>query len=278
MNLESQLARELVHGHPDRAAAVLERLPAVAVVPLLAAVPPADGAALLGCLPPQDGAALLEASTEERAARLLDALPLDTASRIARRIGAERRSTVFARLSPETAGTLRTLLAFPENTAGALMDPSVLALPGDLTVREARRRVREASRYAQYNLYVVDREQRLAGVLNLRELLRARPRATLADVMVRDPARLEAHADRAAILGHPLWRDVRALPVVDERGGYLGAIRYHVVRELEEELLGKGVPEVPTAEALGELFAAGAAGVFEALTAPGGDRADREEE
>jgi len=48
-------------------------------------------------------------------------------------------------------------------------------------------------------------------------------------------------------------------------------VRYRTPRELEEELLRGDSGDRDTAEALGELFAAGAAGLLDAL-APGGRR------
>ena len=44
-----------------------------------------------------------------------------------------------------------------------------------------------------------------------------------------------AHATRETIVSHPRWRDVHALPVTDDAGRLLGAIRYGTFRRLEEE-------------------------------------------
>lgn len=269
MSLETQLAHDLARRHPQRAAAVLDGLPVDEVTRFVSALPPRDSAALLERMAPHGAAAVLEALAGSLSAGILEALDLDVAARLARRLDEEPRRTVLEHVSPAVARTLGTLLRFPENTAGALMDPGVLALPDDLPVRDALRRVREASEYAQYNLYVVDREQRLVGVLNLRELLHARPRDRLVEVMIREPMRFEAHADLATIVHHPAWRDMRAVPVVDAQGGYLGAVRYRVVRQIEDKLLGRHVhDEGPTSEALGQVFAAGISGLVDALTGP----------
>ncbi len=151
------------------------------------------------------------------------------------------------------------------------MDPEVLALPSDLTARSALQRVREAASFARYNLYVVDREQRLVGVLNLRELLRARAGDLLSELMVRDPMRITAAADRATLLAHPAWQRVASLPVVDDDGRYLGAVRYRTLRELENEILPKRRDD-DTGAALGTLLTVGAAAVLEAIR--GADRED----
>ena len=46
---------------------------------------------------------------------------------------------------------------------------------------------------------------------------------------------LAATADRDAILAHPSWNDVHALPVVDAGGRFLGIVRHETLRRLESE-------------------------------------------
>jgi magnesium transporter len=177
------------------------------------------------------------------------------------------REEVLAALPDRRSRALISLLRFPDGTAGALMDPEVLALPHDLTAREALARIREAAGNARYNVYVVDREQMLVGVINLHELLMARPGDRLSSLMQTSVHRLPARADRHAIVSNPGWQEVHALPVVDERGVYLGAIRYRTLRLLEEQLRGSRSTDDATARALGGLLRAGASAVVEAMVA-----------
>jgi CBS domain-containing protein len=84
-----------------------------------------------------------------------------------------------------------------------------------------------------YYLYVVDRTGRLVGVLNLRELMLAPGDATLGAVMRPATARLTALDGVGAVVVHPGWRALHALPVVDAGGRFVGAIRYETIRRLE---------------------------------------------
>ena len=272
MNLEHSLAAKLIREHPERAAGVLERLGMQEAKRVLSKAPAREAAPVLQRMSPQFAAAVLETFDTEPTARMLEALPLDVASRLARRLPPERVAAALEILGARPARALRSLLRFPEASAGALMDPDVLALPGDLTAKEALDRIREMPDFARYNVYVVDQEERLTGVVNIRELLIARPRSRLADLMIRDPLRLDALADRSVVVGHPGWKEVHSLPVVDEQGGYLGAVRYRTLRALEEELLGGTVRDGNPREALGQLFSAGVGGVLDALTNVGTPR------
>jgi hypothetical protein len=58
-------------------------------------------------------------------------------------------------------------------------------------------------------------------------------------------------------------------------GRYLGAIRYRTLRALEEDLFAQRAADANSAGALGQLFAAGAAGLLEALAGSGGAEGER---
>src|SRR5262249_3442196 len=82
-----------------------------------------------------------------------------------------RRDAALMSLPEDAARGLRTLVAYPPETAGGIMDPQVVSLAVDLTVREAVDLMRRAPRQSLYYLYVTDRAGVLHGVLSLRDLL-----------------------------------------------------------------------------------------------------------
>ncbi|MGH7581111.1 MAG: CBS domain-containing protein, partial [Gemmatimonadales bacterium] len=180
-----------------------------------------------------------------------------------------RRDAVLTRLPAAVEAPLRRLLAYGPYTAGALADPLVLALPEDLTVTEAQNRLRGRRGHLFYYLYVVGRDQRLAGVLDLAELMAARPKDTLAAAMRRDPIRLETDTAFANLAAHPAWQELDALPVVDSEGRLVGAIRHMAVRRLEAELGLRARSEsvLATLVGLSELYWAGLAGMFPRVAA-----------
>jgi magnesium transporter len=117
-----------------------------------------------------------------------------------------------------------------------------------------------------FNIYVVDRERMLVGVLNLRELLMAPPASSLQEVMKSTTYRIGVELDRRAIIAHPGWREVHSLPVVDARGRFLGALRHRTLKRLELELASKQDARAQTVAALGDLFWTGVAGILDAVT------------
>lgn len=276
MDLRRTLAIEFAKAHPDRAAAVLESMGGEDAAAFLGSVPAPMAAAVLHRVTAHPAGASLARLPAEDAARIVSELPVEVASGYLRRTPADVRAAILAAVPARFARSLQVLLRFREGTAGALMDPHVLALPEDLSVREALDRVRKSAAHARYNIYVVDRDDRLVGVLNLRELLSGRPRARLSTLMKRDVIRLGADADRRAILHHPGWREVHSLPVVDADGRYLGAVRYRTLRRLESELVEPAAQGSVTSRALGDLFWTGVSGLIDAVAgAPTAGPADR---
>lgn len=268
MDTDRVLSQSFVEAHPTDAAAILERLKPQETAAYLDLLPTRECALVLECMVSPYAAECLVHLSPQRFALAIEALPLDTAAALLRRLEPAPQERLLNQAPPDVANLLRRLLRYPEASAGALMDPRTLALPEDITAHEGLMRVRRAPRHALYYLYVVDRQQKLVGVLNLRELMLATPRALLASVMQREVATIPASADRLVILEHPAWRDVHALPVVDDHGILLGVLRYETLRELE----GKSQADTAAAGAistvlnLGELCWVALAGVLTDLS------------
>ena len=265
MDLEAHLLARFVLAHPTEAARLLELKPASEVALVLGGIPSDASTALLSWLNPLAAASSLELVDVQRAARDLSATRLDAAGAILRAMRPGPRSAVLEALRPEVRQALTHMLRYSEGTAGALMDPEVLSVDENASAGEALERLRRSPQHALYYVYVVDSAQRLVGVVNLRELLEARPEQPLGLQAIRSVESLPARASSESILAHPAWRRFHALPVIEPDGRFLGVIRYELVRELEGRFLDTGFEDygAETASALGEVYALGLRGLFE---------------
>ncbi|HEX6323889.1 MAG TPA: CBS domain-containing protein [Vicinamibacterales bacterium] len=268
MTLETQLARAFLETHPRDAALALERMPPSERAGVVRAAPAAAAAALseMVAAPAAECLALLD---PQEAAPALDRLEPDIAVALLRRMDAPIAERLVAGLPEARQEPLRRVLAYPEGTAGALMDPMALALPADISVGEARVRLRREARGLLSYLFVVEREGTLAGVLDITELMRARAREGLRGVMHAPVEHVPAWTPAAAVRMHPAWRSFHALPVTDDQGRLAGVIRYRTLRRLEREAdaAGGAQPVGVTVGALGELFHLGLAGIVEGVAA-----------
>jgi magnesium transporter len=274
MDLRQSLTRTFANAYPGEAAGVLEHRPAEEVAGVLSVLPPDVAASVLERVAPVAAARVVERFQAGDAAAIFARLKLDAALSLLRNVKQECREEILEVLPKEHADAVSVVIAFSPGTAGALMDPRLLALPSDLKVEDAVKAVRREAASAHYNLYVIDRGRVLVGVLNLHELMYADPRNRLEEIMKPPIYRLEAGDNRHKIISHPGWRQVHSLPVVDREGHFLGAIRYRVFRRLEAEIRGEDtVQEVKTAQALGDLFGTGLGGLIDVISSvvsPGG--------
>ena len=272
METDRLVSEAYLEHHPTEAARTVEALPAAAITAFLSECAPDRVAPVVTAMDPTLAARALDEMDAEIAAPLVEALPAHAASVLLRRLPPAVRDSIVGRLSPRAGARLRRLLRYAAGSAGALLDPAVLTLPPDLTIREALQRVRDADAHVHYYLFVVDRRGSLLGVVSLRELLGAASDVLIGAMAHRTVATLPATADREVIVAHPSWSDLHALPVVDAAGRFLGIVRHETLRQLESEAPGTplGSATVAAALDLGEVaWSAGAALLGEVLASVG---------
>ena len=278
MGPDERLASAFAETHPVDAARVLERVDPRDAAAVLTALPPRVAGEVLRLLGPAAIAGCTAELTDHVLTGIAAELPIDAAVTTLRSVPRERQEAVFAGLPDALGGALRRLLSYAPDTAGALADPRVLALPDDITVGEAQKQVRASDRRLAYYLYVVARDQRLVGVLDVTTLMAARPKETLLNLMHRDPVRLEAHVSLATVAVHPAWRDFDVLPVVGTNDTLLGVIRHKVVRQTEaSRQRARSDSMVATVVGLSELYWAGLSGMLTSLSARPAPQDQREE-
>jgi magnesium transporter len=229
------LSTAFLDSHPGEAARVLEGLSSVDAAELLAEVGPGISGRVLGEMIAAAAGDVMAALPTDKAAALLTRLELPTATKILRTLEPRARLAILHAASSDIAEPLRRLLAYPEGTAGAVMDPRAVVVAADVSVRDTIDRLRHASGNVLYYLYVVDRDDKLVGVVNIRELMLAPAADSIGAVARKQVARLLPEASHATIIAHPKWRDVHAMPVADAAGTFLGAVRYGTFRRLEAE-------------------------------------------
>ena len=262
MDVEQLLVREFLSSHSEEAARLLEQLPLDQAVAVLNEAPVAAARSLSG-MAAHLAVRCLEKLETAKGCALIEALPAAAATVFLRRMEPQKREALLGGIAADARERLGTLLLYPEETAGAIMDPLTATLPGDIPVEEARGRLREFPAHLYYYVYVVNRDQTLSGVVGLRELFMADGEDLVRSVMKPKVMNISDHDPLAAVLAHPGWRDFHALPVVSDDGVFRGMIRHRTVRRLAEaEQAEHGPPALETLFALGELYWTGMVELF----------------
>jgi magnesium transporter len=138
---------------------------------------------------------------------------------------------------------IRTLLSYPEQSAGALMNTEYASVPSDITAGEAisRLRMQAPNNEMIYYIYVLGPERHLLGFISLRTLILARPSTMVNDLMESDILSVRVDDDQEEVAKKMARYDFLAIPVVDESGKLVGIITHDdmvdvVVEEATEDV------------------------------------------
>jgi magnesium transporter len=172
-----------------------------------------------------------------QAASILDEMDPDDATDVIERMEAYQASDILVAMGPVEAAAVRDLLVYPADTAGGRMTPQFVSISPDLRADEAvalLRRVAQEAETLNY-VYVTDAQDRLLGVVSMRNLVLSRPDVPLSDLMVADVISIEAEADQEEAARLLNRYNLFALPVVDADNHLLGIITADDIAQVVQE-------------------------------------------
>ena len=231
----AKVVQSLLSSEPTAVAQAVERLSPEEAEEVLRDLPADELAGVMERLESLTAAQVLERLNAETRAAAFAKMPPRIAALLLRRLTETSQAETLQHASPEASAQLREALQYPPETAGGIMEPLATTLFSDLTVEQAVNVVRAAPRDTVFYLYVIDRERKLFGVLNTRELLLAMPHARIADLAHRDVVSVPVLLDREEVAHVMRERHFLALPVVGDDGRLLGVVSHEQVVETVEE-------------------------------------------
>jgi len=145
-----------------------------------------------------------------------------------------RRSSITAAASAEIGRQWQTNQQFETGSVGRLMEPAYASFAPATTVGEATEMLRPLvkSAFITYG-YVVDTDQKLLGIITMRDLLFADNATALSDVMLRDVFTLSPTLAISDAMRKTLHRHYPVYPVCDDAGRLLGLVRGQMIFEAE---------------------------------------------
>lgn len=222
------------------ALALLEDLTPTELSRLFAILGDESLAMLLSRLDDRDAARILARMTASQAADILEEIDPDDATDIFAEVeqaDPTTAGTILVEMEPDEAAEIRDLMAYPADTAGGIMTPAFVAVFPDLRADETVRALRKVAEEAETinYVYVVDREEKLRGVLSLHRLVLSRPDRPVGELMESDVIDVPVDADQEVAARLLTEHDLLALPVVDPDGRLIGIITQDDVADILEE-------------------------------------------
>lgn len=223
---------------------------------------PADLAEIIEDLDEEERISILENLDEDVAAETLAEVESETQLQIIETLDAETASEIIEEMDPDEAADLlqdmdqtkarailehmdlddssdvRKLLEHREDTAGGLMTTEYAAIFADFTVADAMKHLRLVAADIEliYYMYVIDIDEKLIGVISIRDLLSANPHQKVTEIMDDDLVAVYTDTEQEEVANLISKYDYMAVPVINHQQQIVGVITVDdVVDVIEEE-------------------------------------------
>ena len=244
----AQVRQLLEEGRRAEAAALIEPLLPPDQVEIFEQLPMHYQTRLIKVLAVNEAANIFEFLDDDEAALLAENLDIDSLIRVLNEMEPDEAADLLGDLGPELreqslelitdASDIKTLLRYPDDTAGGLMTLDYYAFPEDTAVGEVFNYIRSQPIRDEEIPFVfaVDFGGTLKGIVRLSDLIRAHPEQYLSLIMNTQFISIEAMQDQEVASQLLNKYDLLALPVVDEKERMVGVITIDdAIEALEEE-------------------------------------------
>lgn len=241
---DADAARALVEPlHPADVADLLELTPEDRRAGVAAALGDIVGAEVLSELNDYVRDTVVEALEPEQLAELAAELDTDDAVAIIEDLDEEDQQAVLDAMEPEDRAAIESALAYPEETAGRLMQRDLVAVPEHWTVGQTIDYLRETVDLTAdfWEIFVVDATHKPIGTCQLSWVLRCPRDIAISDVMKREQTLIPVDMDQEEVALRFQKYALISAAVVDPSGRLVGMITVDDVVHIIQEEAGEDI-------------------------------------
>jgi len=233
------LKEKLSEMHPVDLADIIEKLDHEQQVIILDQLDTAHASDALEEIDPSVQKAILSSLSDERIAQLINEMTPGQAADVLAVLSSSEAKTILKLLDNENAKKIQAILENHEQKILDYATPNFMRFATDVTVQQARRHYRHVAREADVimYLYVVDEHDKILGVIDIRELIKANDDAQLKDIMVDVVASLNPDSTLREASAMFTRYGFRAIPIVDDTEKILGVVSYRDMMNLKHRFL-----------------------------------------
>lgn len=221
--------------HHQEAARIFESYPATDILRVLQGTTAKNAANLLSSITPPVAAEALALMPSDLLKQVIPHMSPSLAAVLFQRLDEDLQRAILFRVPERYAQEIRSYMTYPVESVGSIMDPKFLVLQEELTVRDAMLHVRSRAQKDVHDVYVIDRNQKLAGKFSVRDLLLVDPEEKLQAVMIRDLPIIHPLESREEIVELFKERHFFTIPVVDLDDRLLGVVRNEDIIKASQE-------------------------------------------
>jgi magnesium transporter len=220
---------------PADLADVLAALDEEERIAVVQALPPELSSQALAELPEDAHAEqTLAALSPERAAEIVEELEDDDAAGILRELEPETQEAILQEV--EDRAEVERLLRYEEETAGGRMTTHLVTVRDTATAAEALEAIRRQSEEVEdfYQVFVVDGDRHLVGILPFKSLVVSRPERRISEVMEPADVSVKPDLDQEEVARIMARYNLPSVAVVDDSGRLLGRVTFDDVIDVVE--------------------------------------------
>jgi magnesium transporter len=214
---------------------------------VLSALDQKERVAVVEALPPElSSQALAEMPEEAHAGETLAALDPGRAAEIVGELDDDDAADILGELDPSRQEQILSavhdrsevdrLLRYDEETAGGRMTTHVVTVPDTATAEQALEEIRRQAEEVEdfYQVFVVDSNGKLVGVLPFKDLVISRPDRPVRAFMTDADISVTPDKDQEEVARLMARYNLPSVPVVDEQGRLLGRVTFDDVIDVVE--------------------------------------------
>ncbi len=182
---------------------------------------------------------IISSLKKEKVAELIDMMTPGQAADVLSVLTFEDQKAIMNLMDLDNIEKIKSIIGKQQENIQNITTEKYLRVSPDETVEAAQNgypRLAKDKDEIMY-LYVIDSDDRLLGVIDLKELLKADDRALLKDIMVKNVIALKKESTLGEASNTFSRYDFRALPVIDDDERIIGVVRYRDVTKLTHHFL-----------------------------------------
>jgi magnesium transporter len=235
---DAELEKVLAEYHASEIAILFERLPLEARERIINILPTEEASDVISEMnEEQDPAELLANLDPEKRSEIIEDLDYDDATDLISQLDEAEQKEILEDIDQEDASHIRALLIYDEDTAGGLMNTSVIKVNIAMEKMGALDEIiRQSEEMEEFNtVYVVDDDNVLKGIISIKDLLKAHANTWIDTLVNRDFVFVKAELDQEEVAKLFSQYNLTAIPVVDDHMKLLGRITVDDIIDVMEE-------------------------------------------
>ena len=236
----------LEQGQESELLALLSSAPVVGVADFLAQQTTADLLALLAQLPVEMQGAVFAEFDEQRQqavyqlaskrdfATIFSHMPSSDRADFYQQMNDREQAKLFPYLTKRVREDVIVLSSYPPKTAGGIMSTDFATVLGEMTVKQAIRKLREdaPSKKMIYYIYVVDENMRMIGFVSLKDLIMNASATQVTSILHHNFVYATVTEGQEAVAKRLEKYDLIAMPILNEEQQLVGIVSYDDAMEV----------------------------------------------